>query len=330
MSIDARDLLMALGESAASSGSALAQRFGVTRAAIWKQIEQLRSLGVPVTASPGEGYRLLRPINLLDASAISMAMNTRYSVSDCPIAVHWQIDSTNSEMLRRAPSHKGNAAVCFSELQSTGRGRRGRSWHMPLGGGLAFSILRRFESSMTALAGLSLAVGIGVVRGLSDLGLAGLGIKWPNDIQVQERKLAGILVELGGDSLGPCHAVIGIGINVHLDSQASERIDQPWIDVASMSTDPPERNRLAGCLLARVLEALDQFAESGFVAFVEEFARYDVLRGQRVEILHGRDQCEGVAAGVDHAGHLRVRTTDGELLVDSGEVSVRKANGASP
>ncbi len=330
MSIDARELLMALDEQPATSGSALAQRFGVTRAAIWKQIEQLRLLGVPITAQAGEGYRLGRSITLLDAADISAMMKTRFSSRDCPIAVHWHIDSTNSEMLRRAPSHKGNAAVCFSELQSAGRGRRGRSWHMPLGGGLAFSILRRFESSMAALAGLSLAVGVGVVRGLSDIGLSGLGIKWPNDIQVQDRKLAGILVELGGDSLGPCHAVIGIGINVHLDSQASQHIDQPWIDIASMSTDPPDRNRLAGCLLARVFEALDQFAESGFVAFVDEFAQYDVLRGQRVEILHGRDKPEGVAVGVDHAGRLRVRTPSQEILVDSGEVSVRKAHGASP
>ena len=329
MSIEARDLLMALGEGAASSGSALAQRFGVTRAAIWKQIEQLRSLGVPVVARPGEGYRLVRPISLLDASAISRAMNARRAVGDCPIDLHWQLDSTNSELLRRAPSFKGIATACFSERQSAGRGRRGRSWHMPLGGGLAFSILRRFDSSMASLAGLSLALGVGVVRGLADLGLAGIAIKWPNDIQVQGRKLAGILVELGGDSLGPCHAVIGIGLNVHLDSQASERIDQPWIDVASMSTDPPERNRLAGCLLARVLESLDQFAESGFVAFVDAFAQYDALRGQRVEIRHGGDQREGIAAGVDHAGRLRVRTTGGEILVDSGEVSVRKVHGAS-
>ena len=328
--MDSRALLTALADESASSGTALAQRFGVTRAAIWKQIEQLRSLGVPITAQAREGYRLGRSIDLLDAECISAAMRARYPDRSCPIDVRWRIDSTNSEMLRLASSHNGNLAACFSELQSAGRGRRGRSWHMPLGGGLAFSILRRFESSMAALAGLSLAVGIGVVRGLADLGVAGLRIKWPNDIQAQDRKLAGILIELGGDSLGPCHAVIGIGINVHLDSQASERIDQPWIDVASISTQSFDRNQLAGRVLGSVLDALDQFATSGFAPLVDEFAQYDALEGRQVRILHGRDQREGVAAGVDQSGRLRVSTPDGEILVDSGEVSVRTINGASP
>ncbi|MEO7935133.1 MAG: biotin--[acetyl-CoA-carboxylase] ligase [Dokdonella sp.] len=330
MRFDSRALLTALADEPASSGNALAQRFGVTRAAIWKQIEQLRSLGVPITAQAREGYRLGRSIDLLDAECISAAMRARYPDQSCPIDVRWQIDSTNSEMLRLAPSHNGNLAACFSELQSAGRGRRGRSWHMPLGGGLAFSILRRFESSMAALAGLSLAVGIGVVRGLADLGIAGSRIKWPNDIQAQDRKLAGILIELGGDSLGPCHAVIGIGINVHLDAQASECIDQPWIDLASISTQSLDRNQLAGRVLGSVLDVLDQFAASGFAPLVDEFALFDALMGRQVRILHGRDQREGTAAGVDQSGRLRVRTADGEILVDSGEVSVRTINGASP
>ena len=330
MTIHARELLLALGESA-SSGSALAERFGVTRAAVWKQIENLRALGAPIVAQAGQGYRLDPAIDLLDAERIRAGLHARPGQRCCPVDVLWQVDSTNSELLRRAQAGEENIGACFAELQSAGRGRRGRAWHAPLGGGLAVSLHRDFDSSMSALAGLSLAVGIGVVRALAECGYAGVGLKWPNDLQLDGRKLAGILVELGGDALGPCHAVIGVGLNLRLDAQLAAAIDQPWADLAACAATPlPERNQLAACVLDHLLDVLDQFATGTFSSFVEEFARYDVLCGQVVAVVNGGQRRSGRVLGVDRRGGLRVSDDEGEFLVDSGEVSVRAMTGTQP
>ena len=328
MTINARELLQAIAEGSSTSGSALAARFGVTRAAIWKQVEALRLLGVSIAAKAGDGYRLTSPLNLLDAALIS-ANFAENEKGTCPIEVFWQIDSTNSELLRRAQAGVTDAGACFAELQSAGRGRRGRAWHTPLGGGLAFSLVHSFNSSMSALAGLSLAVGVGIIRALADFGYTGLGLKWPNDVQVDGRKLAGILIELGGDALGPCHAVIGVGLNLQLGAEADKVIDQPWIDLASINSAPlPDRNLLAARLLHHLLEVLGRFERLTFAAFVDEFAQYDVLRGQSIRITGGIEPREGSAVGVDRSGALRVLGVNGEFVVDSGEISVRRKAGA--
>lgn len=321
--IDARQLLQSIAECGQVSGSELARRFGVSRAAIWKQVENLRALGAPIRARAGSGYELQAPIELLDREAILSALPIGARKRLETLSVHWQIDSTNSEMLRRA--QRGNPAMnaCLSELQSAGRGRHGRSWHLPLGGGLAVSVLRQFDVPMSSLAGLSLVSGIAVVRALEHLGFEGMKLKWPNDVQVRGRKLAGILVELGGDALGPCHAVIGIGLNVSMDADAARAIDQPWIDLASVTSGQmPSRNQLAAVLLAELVATLDEFETSSFAAFVERFARYDALLGSRIRTSHG---LEGKVMGVDARGGLRMLTTSGEVAVESGEISLRSS-----
>jgi BirA family biotin operon repressor/biotin-[acetyl-CoA-carboxylase] ligase len=328
VTVKLRDLLQAIAEDPGTSGSALASRFGVTRAAIWKQVKALRAFGAPITARAGHGYRLDAPLELLDERRIATHLREDFARS-CPVEVFWQIDSTNSELLRRAQTGMSATTACFAELQSAGRGRRGRSWHAPLGGGLTFSVVHSFSSSMSALAGLSLAIGIGIVRALADLGYGGLGLKWPNDVQVDGRKLAGILIELGGDALGPCHAVIGIGLNLRLDAQAGTPIDQAWTDLASIPGVPlPGRNVLAARLLGRLLEVLDEFEQATFAAFVDEFARHDVLQGQTIRVIGAAAERAGTAVGVDRSGALRVRGATGEYLVDSGEISVRQVSGA--
>ncbi|HEX6833148.1 MAG TPA: biotin--[acetyl-CoA-carboxylase] ligase [Rudaea sp.] len=320
--MDAR-LLAQLSADHAVSGSALAERLGVTRAAVWKQIEALRALGAPIEAAAGSGYRLGWPIELLDADAISAELDPALRARLGALSVHWQIDSTNTELLRRAAAGAADLEVCMAETQSAGRGRRGRAWVSPLGANLYFSQLKRFAQGMGALGGLSLAVGVALVEALTDVGVRGIALKWPNDVVADGRKLAGILIELGGEFLGPCYAVIGIGINLRLTPQALAAIDQPAIDVASLAQTPVGRNRLAGRLLARLVDTLDRFAEHGFEPFAAAYARHDGLRGRpvRVHAVHGvRD---GIADGIDERGALRVRQDDGIALYGSAEVSVR-------
>ena len=319
-----RDLLDQLSADAAVSGSALAARLGVTRAAVWKQVEVLRAAGAPIDAAAGRGYRLAWPIEWLDRRRIVAELDADQRRRVGAVAVHWQIDSTSSELLRNAAASDADLLVCCAETQSAGRGRRGREWRSPLGGNVYFSLLKRFDSGMGALTGLSLAAGVAVVAALADCGVGEAGLKWPNDVLARGRKLAGILVELGGEFLGPCHAVIGIGINVNLPAATVASIDQPVIDVAALAGAAlPSRNRLAGRLLARSIETLDRFAAHGFAAFADDYARLDLLAGKPLSV-HAADGAHaGVGAGVDARGALRVRIGNAVRSFDSAEVSVR-------
>jgi len=303
------------------SGSVLARRLGVSRTAVWKQVERLREAGVDIDASAGSGYRLAQPIELLDATALRRALAPGTRARLGALDVHWSIDSTSSELQRRAASDPGDLLACFAERQSAGRGRRGRPWRMPLGGGLAFSILKRFDGAMASLAGLSLAAGVAVADALADVGAGDVGLKWPNDLLARGAKLGGILVELGGDALGPCHAIVGVGVNVHLGG-LRDTLDQPAIGLAEL-VPGVSRARLAIALLERLVEALERFERDGLAPFVDAFGARDALRGKPVDVLQRGERRGGRALGIDARGALRVDFGDRIGTVDGGEVSVR-------
>lgn len=320
--IGAPELLHLLSAETPVSGADLAARLGVSRAAVWKQIEALRAAGLPVEAQAGRGYRLGRPLDRLDATVIRRRLPTAVRKRIGALEVHWKLDSTSSEILRRVDGLP-DCAFVFAELQTDGRGRRGRAWISPPMANLAFSCLRRFEGGYAGLSGLSLAIGVVVARALEVCGVRGVGVKWPNDLVHRDAKLAGILIELGGEFLGPCHAVIGVGINLHLPVGARVAIAQPVTDLEQLCGAAPSRNELAAVLIEHLCEALEEFAASGLIAFADEYARRDALRGRTLRVDDPRGAFEGVAAGVDARGALRVRTARGEKIVDSAEVSIR-------
>lgn len=324
MSIQPATLLAELSATRAVSGSALARRLGVTRAAVWKQVEALRALGAPIQATAGRGYRLSWPIQALDAVHIGAQLDapSRQRLGD--LHVCWQTQSTSDFLLRLAAEGARDLSVCVAETQSAGRGRHGRAWQSPLGGNVYFSLLKRFDQGMGALSGLSLVAGVALIEALTDCGVAGIGLKWPNDVLADGRKLAGVLVELGGEFLGPCYAVIGIGINLRLADAAA--IDQPCIDLTRLCAGtPPSRNRLIGCLLRRLVAALDRFAHDGFGGFRADYARHDLLFGRTLRLHVAAGSREGIADGVDERGALRVRHGTATVAYDSAEVTLRSA-----
>ena len=322
MSIEPAALLGALRADRAVSGSELATRLGVTRAAVWKQVHRLRALGAPVDAVAGQGYRLAWPFEALDAEAIRAQLDPVLRRRLRNIATHWQIDSTNNELLRAAGNGASDLSVCLAETQSAGRGRRGRTWISPLGANVYFSLLKRFERGMDTLAGLSLVAGVALAQTLEDCGAQGIGLKWPNDIVADGRKLAGILVEAGGEFLGPCFAVIGIGINLRLPDDADT--GQPVADLARVSgVALASRNRVVARLLMRLVDALDRFAGEGFAAFAPAYALRDALAGKAVRVQSANGVREGIAEGVDARGALRVRHGATLAVYDSADVSVR-------
>ena len=312
--------LLAGGE--ACTGPAMARELGVSRAAVWKQIEALRAAGLEIGSGAG-GYRLARPLDLLDPgivlSRLPLPLKRRMGL----VEIHWRLDSTSSECLRRA-AQLPDASFVFADWQAAGRGRRGRQWVSPPATNLQFSCFRHFAHGYAALSGLSLAVGVAAAEALEDCGVRGVGLKWPNDLVHADSKLGGILIELGGEFMGPCHAVIGIGINVWIPAAVRRALERPCTDVASLcGARAPSRNALAGALIVRLVKALDVFEAKGFRAFAGPWAARDALAGRVIRVDGARGVFEGKAAGVDARGALRVKRADGEQCLDSAEVTVR-------
>lgn len=307
-----------------ASGDALAREAGLTRAAVWKRIEALREAGVAVEAAPGRGYRLVRPLDLLDADALRAAMPTGVARLD----VAWSIDSTNSELLRRGASVRG-ADVLLAERQTGGRGRRGRPWQSPLGANLYLSVSRRFDGGLARLGGLSLVAGLAAAEALHGIGAAQVALKWPNDLVVDDGmrllKLGGLLVEGGGEHGGPASAVIGLGLNIAMPPDAGARIDQPWIDLSTLGATS-SRTAIAATLITHLVAALDVFDRDGFAPFASRWAALDALRGREAD-LHLPTGIERVhVLGLGEGGALRVRDALGGVRdVHAGEVSLRPA-----
>ena len=184
------------------------------------------------------------------------------------------------------------------------------------------SISRRFDLGFAALSGLSLAVGVLVAEALRAAGFAEVGLKWPNDLVVGGRKLGGILIQLRGEAMGPCEAVIGLGLNVRMPAASGETVDQPWCDLASIDADV-SRLRVLGSVLDALLPGLRQFERESLQAFATRWQALDALRGRPVRVIDGRETVEGLALGIADDGALRVQLAEGERRYHGGEVSVR-------
>jgi BirA family transcriptional regulator, biotin operon repressor / biotin---[acetyl-CoA-carboxylase] ligase len=320
-----QQILAALAHGEALSGSRLAAEAGLTRAAIWKQIEALRHRGVPIESAGAAGYRLPWPIQMLDESSIRQTLPHALARRLGALDLYWEIDSTSSELQRRGSSAP-DFSIVMAETQTAGRGRRGRSWLSPPGLNLYISCLKRFDAGFAALSGLSLATGVIVLRALHAMGLSGARLKWPNDVLAESGKLAGILVELSGEYQGPCAAIVGIGLNLRLTPALCEQAAQPVCDLASLAGGtPPDRNHMAAALIASLVDGLDQFEREGFAAFVDEYAEHDALRGIPLRLSGAMGEFEGLGAGIDERGALQVQTADGLRSIDSADVTVRRA-----
>lgn len=327
--MDERALLQRLIAGPAS-GDELARASGQTRAAVWKRIEALRDAGLPIEASPGRGYALAQPLELLDATAIRARMPLSVQAQLAALEVVWSIDSTNSELLRR-PSPAAGTAVLLAERQTGGRGRRGREWASPLAAHLYLSLSRTFGGGLARLGGLSLVAGIAVAEALHAFGFEAIRLKWPNDLVVGDpngplRKLGGLLVEGGGEHAGPARAVIGLGLNVRMPAAAAAAIDQPWCDLAGLAAgEVPGRNALVTALLTRLLPALEQFDAAGLAPFLPRYAALDALVAQPLTVHGAHGEHAGIALGLAGDGALRVRLADGgERSFHAGEISVRR------
>lgn len=321
-------LIDCLSDGKVHSGVALGQALGVTRSAVAKQVAKLKEMGFQVTSVKGVGYRLHMPFDLLRATVITGAISEPEIGFTPKVEVFWSLSSTNDYLAVGIKNGRitSSGFVCLAEHQSSGRGRRGKTWVSPLGGGLYLSLAWRFGQGAESLEGLSLSIAMGVIEVLErDFFVKNLKIKWPNDIYLSEKKLGGILIDVMGEAGGPCWAVIGIGLNVGGMEAAMTDVDQPWISLSSVVEVVVSRNALATSIIESVIKKSQAHEGSGFEITNSEWEKYDAFIGKKVVVKSGDGNFfVGVSRGISKSGALVVDVDGAQRVVRSGEVSLRR------
>jgi BirA family biotin operon repressor/biotin-[acetyl-CoA-carboxylase] ligase len=322
MTASSLDVLRCLSDGEFHSGEALARDLGVSRGTVWNAVRDLEAAGLEVFRVPGRGYRLAHAVSLLDPRAI--AKHAGGASERLAIEVVDIVASTNTLLAERAAAGAASGTVIAAERQERGRGRLGRPWHTELGGAITVSLLWRFNQGAAALAGLSLAAGVALVRALEGLGARDLKLKWPNDVLWGGGKLAGMLLEMQGDALGPSAVVIGIGINVRLSEVVRSRIDQPVADLETACDCTIDRSVALGAVLAELTTTLDAFERAGFAPLRVEWERHHVHQDKPVAVmLPDGTSHYGIARGVGEDGALLFEEEGAVRRLHSGELRLR-------
>ncbi|EAR23036.1 biotin--[acetyl-CoA-carboxylase] ligase [Nitrococcus mobilis] len=304
------------------SGEAIARTLGVSRAAVWKNMQRLRALGGAIDAVRGRGYRSRYPIEALSAESIAAHLDPLVQARLDRLDVVTSIDSTNAALLGEALSDR---RVLFAEHQRCGRGRRGRRWESPWCGGLYLSLRWVYTDLPSGPGALALLVGVALADTLEALGYGAIGVKWPNDLIRDGRKLGGVLIELAGDPTGTCRLVIGVGINWQLPPALEAELDQPATGLMDTvhTARLPGRNQVAAALIDALVRACHAFPADLDAALAERWPRRDVLYGREITIRQPSGFVTGRMAGIDREGALLLDTPVGQQRFYSGDIRVR-------
>lgn len=315
-------LLRRMSNGRFHSGQALAHEFNLSRSSIFNALSQAESMGLKIHAVRGRGYRMPEPVEWLDGATVADHLGT---VAEAyTIHVLDSVDSTNAALMAAALNGAVDGTLICTEHQQSGKGRRGRQWHSVLGGSLTFSVLWRFENGLQSLSGLSLAVGLAIARAVNRHSRHPVRLKWPNDVLVDYRKLAGILVEVQGDMHGAAFAVVGVGLNVRMSGAQRDAVDQAVVDLAEMGVAVGRNRLLADCLL-ELHAVLSLFRQHGFASLREDWLKLDAYAGRAVALaLPDARSVRGMASGVDETGAFLLRDAQATLRPYSGgEISLR-------
>lgn len=309
------------------SGQHLGEQLGVSRAAISKHIHALADMGLDVYSVTGRGYKLAKPISLLNQEEIEFLL-AEHSL-DNKVEIYSLIDSTNSYLLRKLSSQLNQGHVCIAEYQSAGRGRRGRQWISPFGSHIYMSMYWNLEQGMSAAMGLSVVAALAISDAVKALADIDVQLKWPNDIYLGGVKLAGILIDLEGQASESCHSVIGIGLNLEMPMSSAQQVDQPWTDLTTHAGISINRNALCVELIKALTERLKQHQENGITNMVSEWHAQDYYLNKKVKLITGQNVTEGICKGINAQGALMLETPEQIKAIYGGEVSLREADDSS-
>ena len=324
-----RVILDCLSDGGYHSGEEVGELLGVSRAAVWKHLQRLQPLGIQIDSVKGRGYRVPGGLDLLRQQQILDGLSEKALALCSTLEVFAQLESTNTYLMNADEIH---GRVCLAEMQTSGRGRRGRFWYSPFAQNIYLSVGWAFEGGVAVLEGLSLAIGVALVRALARLGVDGVSLKWPNDVLYREGKLAGILIEMRGDAAGDCQVVIGVGLNVQMqsDEAVDRQITQPWIDlhhvIQEQNLPQLNRNRVVSAMLEEIVTLLSDYPAKGFGSYWHEWERYNAHADCLVELHSPGIVRSGIMRGVNAQGALRLEVGTGEELFYGGELSLRRAS----
>lgn len=316
-------LIQRLADGQFHSGQDLATELGVSRTAINKHMNALEGFHLDIFRVHGKGYRLAQPLQLLQRAQIQAALPE----NSAPLHVKHITTSTHDDLkilLKNSPNHILMSGTCvLAEMQSQGRGRRGRSWLSPFGSNLYASFYWPLPNGLNSALGLSVAVGLGLAQLLQQAGIDGVSVKWPNDVFIHGQKVAGILIELEGEPTGMGHALIGVGLNLDMPDRLLAKIEQPFTDVQRHLNAPLDRHVWAVNLIHHVRSILATFEEQGLQNLTNEWQRLDHFYGKPVRVLLGQHEQQGIGQGIDGHGALLVRQGNGLKRYFGGEISIR-------
>jgi len=318
-------LLRLLADGHFHSGRELGTSLGISRGAVWKHLKSLSNLDIDIHAVPGRGYQLALPIDLLSKELILSSMKADSRKLVAGLEIFDEIDSTNTYLMQKAMTGITSGYICMAESQHAGRGRHGQKWVSPYARNIYLSVLWNFPMGPDSLAGLGLAVGVGIMRSLHEFGVHDAGLKWPNDIIWNGAKLAGILLEMTGTSSSNCCVVIGIGLNVNMSAGFSEQIDRPWTDLNTILEKKFSRNVISASLVQHVLKALIDFEKHGLPPFLDEWRNHDIVTGKKVTIQLPNSELNGIGHGIDDNGAILIEDGDHLHRFYSGEVKLQVA-----
>lgn len=308
-------LIEILADGKYHSGEELAVIFGITRAGINKYIKQLREWGLELSSVQGKGYCLSAPLDLLSKNKIDLHYQSDSHCEILPI-----IDSTNQYLLERI-GQLTSGDCCVAEFQSKARGRRGRKWFSPFGSNLYFSMYWKLEQGVAAAMGLSLVVGIVLADTLRVLSGQDIKVKWPNDLYLNDQKLAGILVELAGKTGDCAHVVIGIGVNLVMTNPDTNIVNQKWANLGKV-----DRNLLVAQVAKTLKSKLIEFEQHGLTPFINDWHRLDNFANRPVKLLIGDNIIRGIAKGINDQGALLLEQNGKINAHIGGEISLRMDN----
>lgn len=318
--MDLYQLLHLLSDGHFHSGSELGDVLGLSRTSIWKVLSNLQSMQIELETIKGKGYRIAGGLDLLDLDVIRPQLSAEVNRL-CSIETLMSCSSTNDYIASQSEDFSAESYLaCFSELQTNGRGRRGRAWVSPFAKNISLSVGFTLNGGVEVLNGMSLIVGIAMASALSKMGVDNCWVKWPNDVLVNGKKICGILIELQGEATTGWNVVCGVGMNVGMSDLDGKSIDQEWI--ALQECMAVSRNQVAVSVLEELIGALELFRCHGFLVFEKLWQQYDYLFGK--ELMVTPTNIKGVGAGVDSHGALQINVLGQLQTINAGEVSVRK------
>ena len=301
-------------------GTSIGAKLKMTRSAVWKAIKKLQNYGIKIDSIKVKGYALQEPLILLNKKQIKQHLQNQ----QVSIDIFETLPSTN-EYLKNFCRDKKHR-VCLAEQQTKGKGRLNRTWHSPFGKNLYFSFLFPLEKDFSELSGLSLVVGLAVVKTLEHFYPSKeLAVKWPNDIICQQKKLAGSLIEVQAETNGICHTIIGIGINVNMLEDEEKNITQPWTSLRKLTGKNIDRNQLCALLIDNLAMYLEKFEEKGLTHFLEKWKSVDSLYDKNITLKCVNKKIQGQVKGVSEQGHLLLQLENGVIQAfSSGDASILK------